>query len=285
MKTYLQTHYSKATAKAYAREITNYISNCPNAQTALYKDITEYIGLLRKRYKNPSTLGRIVASIKVYYDYLCDADIRSDNPAKSVKLRDQRSNDIQLQDLFTPQELEELLSSKERYYSIAERNQVLISIFIYQGILPQEAAAIELKDINLPEATITIKATTNTNKRVLPLKATQILLFAGYIQTARKKLLGQKQSEKLLISHRGTVMSAEDIIKQIIRRYKGYYAPREVTAITIRQSIIANLFKQGNDISAVQLFAGHKHPSTTVKYRQMEVATLQAAVNSYHPMQ
>jgi integrase/recombinase XerD len=285
MKKYLQAHYSPSTVQAYEREIAGYLSNYPQAATALYQDITAYMGRLRRRYTNAHTLNRILCAIKAYYDYLCDAGIRTDNPAKAVKLRDRRSSDIQLQDLFSAEELEKLLEAPERYPELESRNKTLMSLLIYQGLLPQEAAAVEIKDIHLQQATLTVKATASGKRRVLPLKATQILLLAQYTGEARKKLLGQKQTEKLIVSYRGAAMSAADIVKHVLRRYNGCYSPRKVTALTIRQSVITNLFKQGNDLSRVQAFAGHKHPSTTQKYRQTHVETLQAAVNKYHPFQ
>ncbi|MBC7510220.1 MAG: hypothetical protein H7320_15970, partial [Ferruginibacter sp.] len=66
--------------------------------------------LLRNRYRNASTISRIVSGIKVYYDYLCSEGIRNDNPTKAIKLRDKPSRDIQLQDLFTTEELAFLLN-------------------------------------------------------------------------------------------------------------------------------------------------------------------------------
>ena len=44
------------------------------------------------------------------------------NPAKSIRLRDKRSRDIQLQDLFKTTELEQLLEKKERYQLLKNRN-------------------------------------------------------------------------------------------------------------------------------------------------------------------
>lgn len=280
---YLQKYYTADTAKAYQREIIIYLSSCPNAEIAMYKDITAYIGLLRKRYKKAATLNRIVASIKVYYDYLCSEGIRSDNPAKAIQLKDKRNRDIQLQDLFSSEELEQLLHRKERYVNLDYRNKVLISLFIYQALLPQEAEAVRVEDINLEQGTIYIRSTSKTNSRTLSLKPNQVLLFYLYINEIRKKLLNGKSTDVLLIGIRGEAMNGEDITKHIKRSYKDVYPQRKVNAQTIRQSVITNLLKAGHDISIVQKFAGHKYPSSTEKYKQSEVATLQAAVNKYHP--
>ena len=290
LESYLQQHYSAETIKAYKREIEIYLSNCPAAPTANYKDVTNYIGALRKRYNKPATISRIVSSIKVYYDYLCHEGKRNDNPTKAIQLRDQRSRDIQLQDLFTSEELENLLNRKERYTNLDYRNKVLISLFIYQALHPQEAEVLQVADIDLKEGNVYIKATLKTNSRTLQLKPNQILLFHTYIHDIRPKLLASKSPSfggvgeaSLLVSIRGEPMSGEDITKHIKRSFKELYPNRKVNAQTIRQSVITNLLKQGHDLSVVQAFAGHKYPSATEKYRQNEIETLQAAVNKYHP--
>lgn len=285
IENYLQKHYSPDTTKSYKREIEIYLSNYPAAATANYKDVTNYIGLLRNRYSKASTINRLVSSIKVYYDYLCSEGIRNDNPTKAIKLRDQRTRDIQLQDLFTTEELENLLNRKERYINLDYRNKVLSSLLIYQALQPREAEAVTIEDINLATGSIYIKPTYKTNSRTLRLKPNQILLFHQYITEIRTKLLNGNASNCLLIGIRGGAMSGEDITKHIKRSFKELYPNRKINVQTIRQSVITNLLKQGNDLSIVQAFAGHKYPSTTERYKQSEIETLKAAVNKYHPLQ
>lgn len=282
---YLQQHYSPDTAKAYKREIEIYLSNYPAASTANYKDITNYIGILRQRYNKPATINRILSSIKVYYNYLCYAGIRNDNPTKAIKLRDKQNRDIQLQDLFTAEELETLMNRKERFINLAYRNKVLMSLLIYQALHPRETENLVIENINLSSGSIYIKSTHKTNSRTLQLKPNQILLFYQYIHEARIKLLKGKTNDKLIIGQRGEAMTAEDITKHVKRSFKKLYPNRTVNAQTIRQSVITNLLKQGHDLSLVQNFAGHKYPSTTEKYKQNEIETLKAAVNKYHPLQ
>jgi integrase/recombinase XerD len=283
LESYLQKHYSLATAKAYQREIEIYVSSYTAAAQAKYSEVINYIGSLRQRYSNASTINRILAAIKVYYDYLCAIEARGDHPARSIRLRDQRSRDIQLQDLFTAKELEALLDRKERYWHLDYRNKVLISLLIYQGLHPQELAALKTTDFNLHAGQVYVKATAKTNSRTLALKSSQILLLQEYMGEIRSRLLQGNATAWLLIGIRGAPMSAPDITKHVKRTYKGVYTGRLVNAQTIRQSVIAHLLKAGNDISVVQAFAGHKYPSSTQQYQQNEVKTLQAAVNKHHP--
>jgi integrase/recombinase XerD len=285
LENYLQLHYTSATGKAYAREIDIYLANYPAAPDARYQDIMAYVGALRKRYRKPATLNRILAAIKVYYDYLCAQGKRNDNPARAVLLKDKRSRDVQLQDLFTPDELEGLLHRRERYNDLESRNKVLISLLVYQALHPAEMEALRVADTNLEAGTISIKASPKTKARVLSLRPNQVLLFYGYIHEARPKLLKGRVSSALLIGMRGEAMKGADITKHVKRSYRGLYPGREINAQTIRQSVIANLLNAGHDLAVVQGFAGHKYPSATERYRQDDVATLAAAVSRYHPVQ
>jgi integrase/recombinase XerD len=281
---YLQQHYSKKTAIAYQREIEIYISSNRKAEKYTYSEIINHIGILRIKYTNSKTINRILSSIKAYYNYLCFIEVRKDNPTKSIRLRDKQSRDIQLQDLFTTEELEALLTAKkERYTNLDYRNKVLMSLLIYQALKPNETEALECDEINLEEASIYIKSSSKNNSRTLALKANQILMFKKYLEEIRPKLVQENETKAFIIGQRKGPMSAQDISKHIKRNYN-IYPPRKVTALSIRQSVIANLLKQHNDLRIVQVFAGHKYPSATEKYRQNNVEALQTALQQYHPM-
>ena len=281
---YLKSLYTPITAKAYIREINIFLANFPEAKKAAYKDIVIYLGTIRKRYTNVKTINRILASMKAYYEFLCHTGQRKDNPAKNIRLRDKQNRDIQLQDLFAPEELETLLNREERFIKLSFRNKVLMSLLIYQALHPKELEAITLNDINLQQGTIYIKATPRNNNRELSLKPSQIMLFYQYIFEARPRLLKGNQSDYLIIGERGNPMTAEDMTKHVKRTCKNRFISRNVNAQTIRQSVITNLLKSGNDLRIVQTFAGHKYPSSTEKYKQNDVESLKAALNIYHPI-
>jgi integrase/recombinase XerD len=281
---YLQKHYTKKTATAYQREIEIYIAGNKKAERFTYSEIVNYIGILRTKYSNSKTINRILSSIKAYYGYLCFIEVRKDNPTKSIRLRDKQSRDIQLQDLFTSEELEALLTAKkERYTKLDYRNKVLMSLLIYQALKPNEIEALQCDEINLEQATIYIKSSAKNNSRTLALKANQILLFKKYLEEIRPKLIQDNETKSFIIGQRKEPMTAEDITKHVKRNYN-IYRPRKVNALTIRQSVITNLLKQNNDLRIVQSFAGHKYPSTTERYKQSNVEALQTALQIYHPI-
>ena len=285
LSNYLEKNYSKATAKAYLREIAIFMASMRAPMSATYAQIMAYMGILRTKYKNAKTLNRILSSIKTYFDYLVESGLRADNPSKSIILKDKRPRAIQLQDLLSTAQLYELLSGqKERYTALKVRNEVLMSLLIHQALRPKEVANLQLSDIDLAQAKVFISATSTTNSRYLPLKAAQILLFQTYQEKIRPALLSKNQNSlemplnAYLLSLRGNAFSEDDL-----SGYFKHHYPKSVNATIIRQSVITNLLKN-NDLRIVQVFAGHKYPSTTEAYKQDDLTELQAELMRFHPM-
>ena len=284
LKEYLENQLQSATAKSYLNHIQNYLKTNKNAHKYDYQKVMKHIIYLRQHYQS-NTLQTILAAIKKYYDYLIETGKRKDNPAKAIYLKDAKEKPIQLQNLLTENELQNLLHPRlERYPFLAQRNQVIISLLVHQALRVGELEKLKIIDIDLEKATIQITGTALTNHRVLPLQASQILLLHQYINHHRKQLITWRDNQNaLLLGKLGTPITTEDI-NYLISTYQNQYK-KKLTATTIRQSIIANLLHKNNDLRVVQYFAGHKSPDTTEKYRQTGLNALKVAINKMHPLQ
>ena len=279
LKDYLKQALAPSTVKRYLREIELFFCSVENHQTADYTTILNYIGSLRKQQHN---LGCSVYAIKKYYSFLVATNQRRDNPAKSIKLRGKVSRDIQIQDLFKTEELELLLDRKERYPLLKNKNKIVLSLLIYQALKVGEIANLTLKDVDLEKGLITIKGDRKTNERTLKLASKQVFWLVHYLSIDRPKLL-KIESDLLIISSKGTAQKGASF-HSLIESQKYLFPTRNLNPVTIRQSVITNLLKQGKDIRLVQVFAGHKTPSSTEKYKQTATEELKTEVLKYHPL-
>lgn len=283
LEEYLQERHTTATAKRYLRDIEIYQKEKPGHKMATYTEIMDYIGRLRKKYDNPETVKTILHGIKKYYAWMVATGQRKDHPCKFLNLKDKKGKRIQLQDLFTTEELELLLERKERYTDLKIRNQVIVTLLIYQGLTTGELARIELKDINTETGEIYIKASPKLNSRTLKLKPTQVLPLYRYINEIRPKLL-RTETENLIINKLGNAETGYQV-HYLVGTFKHQFPDRNLNPQTIRQSVITNLLKAGNDLRVVQVFAGHKYPSATENYKQANVEALKKLVEKFHPLQ
>lgn len=285
LKNYLRKKYSASTAQAYRRDIVHYLQKNPRAKRAKYSDILAYLETQRS-HQSPASLSRILQSIKKYYYYLLAIGQREDHPCESIKIRDHRRNDIQLQDLFSEEELGSLLAIKNRYEILKNRNHLSLSLLIYQGLTTGELVRMKLRDLNLEQGYIYIPSSHRLHGRTLELRPLQVEVAENYILEDRPRLLQVQElkSNQLLITQKGTEEKGEGI-SYLVSTHQKKFRNRKLNPKTIRQSVIANKLKKGQELRAVQVFAGHKNPSSTERYRQTNLASLQEAIRKYHPME
>ena len=125
LEKYLAENLRKSTVKNYLYEIAKYQLLNKNTEHYNYKNVMEYVEIVRRNYQCAS-ITRILSALKKYYDYLVNTGVRKDNPARAIHLRDIKKKPIQLQDLFTDKELQKLLEPrKERYKLLEKRNQII----------------------------------------------------------------------------------------------------------------------------------------------------------------
>ena len=209
---YLSKSLMQSSVESYLYDIEKYKKANKNADKYDYQKVMQYMEQLRNNHK-VSNVKRVLASIKKYYDYLIETGKRKDNPVRSIKLRDGKTNPIQLQDLFTEKELQSLLKPRvERYPFLAKRNKIIMSLLVYQGLRIGEIENIKLTDVDLEKANLQIQATGITNARNLPLKAEQILLLYQYINHDRNELKTFRNDQNaLLLGKLGTPIRKEDV--------------------------------------------------------------------------
>lgn len=288
LKQYLQKQHTPSTTYGYYRNILIYLKEQPQAEKASYKDIVNYVGTLRKLYSNGNSVKSIMHGIKKYYDYLIATNQRKDHPCRSLNIKDKLHKDVQLQDLLTEKELEDLLTYESKRFKpfLQVRDKALLGLLIYQGLTKGEIKKLTVSDLNLEAGSIYIKSSKTSNSRVLELKNTQIFLLNKYINETRPELLKrnilQIETDSFFITTKGKAEQGCSLKYMFdeMKRHQG----RKITIQIIRQSVIALKLKKGNDIRIIQHFAGHKNPSSTERYKARDIEELKAGINKYHPL-
>lgn len=293
IKQYLQKKYSKSTLNSNLYNIkrfTDYYGN--RAEKASYQDILQYIEHLRKNYDlHPKTLRHCLYGVKIYFNYLLETGKRKDHPCSELYLKDKISKQIQVDNLYSPETLEQFYESYQikKKNHLLNRNKIIVSLLIYQALTVNEIAELEVQNINLDKGEIYIKGQSeiiakSPKSRTLPLQAKQILLIHNYLKNDREKLVqfnANPDEKRFVLGQYGEAIQPHGI-SRIINENRP--KTEQIQPMKIRQSVIANLLKKENDTRVVQVFAGHKRASTTVQYKQSELEVLQNAINEYHPI-
>jgi site-specific recombinase XerD len=285
---YLKKEYSKNAIGSYESTIKRYVLAMGNkAEQGTYSDVLDYIGLLREQNLHPKTLRNNLFAIKIYYRYLVEIGKRNDHPCQYLNLKDQINRAIQVEALYPKELLENLFETWESKNKTHQtRDKIIISLLIYQGLLVLEVSQIKTSDIDLGKGTITIKGNVKNKGRTLSLKPKQILLFHNYLKNEfklyRNKQKPSKRQEYFLLNEEGLQLW-QGGINRMINGEKD--KQNKLIPLKIRQSVIAHLLKENNDIRIVQEFAGHRRTSSTEAYKQTGLEELKSAIDKLHPLQ
>lgn len=285
-ESYVYAKYTAQTAKTYLFTVNNFIKVNTNASKYQYKDMVNYLAELGKIKPNVVTRNSMLCAIKKYYDYLIVIKQRNDHPCKTLRVKGEniaKRTQVQFQDLFTLTELESLLQRENRYRHLNLRNKLIISFLIYQGLSCEEITRINVRNVDCAELTLYIKPTKKLRSRTLSLELIQAEWLEEYIKNHRKRLL-KSVTNRLLISIRGIPETVESI-GGMLKPLKSLYPERALNAKTIRLSVIANWLNINKlPIEKVQYMAGHKWPSSTLRYKRIDLHDQREKLRKWHPI-
>jgi site-specific recombinase XerD len=296
LREYIEKHYSIKTVGSYLNTIKNYTDYMQDkAIKATYNDILAYIGFLRTKALNPKTLRNVLFAIRIYYRWLVATGQRTDHPCQRLYLKDQINRAIPVESLYSMATLENILKTHVApHKAVQKRDEAIISLLIYQALRVDELCRARIGDVNLYEGTISVRAGEGTKNRrnnaprTLALKPNQIMLLHDYLNETRPKLLARNKAPRendlqaLIVSRQGAAIAENSSINRIINAHR---KPEErISPTRIRQSVIAHLLKQHNDIRVVQVFAGHRRAGSTEEYKQTGLEELKAVINKCHPL-
>ena len=290
LEKYVSEKYSPKSAPSYLNMIKRYVNYIgEKAITANYTDILNYIGYLRKLELHPKSLVNNLFSLKIYYRWLVATNQRNDHPCQHLILQDQINKKIPVETLYSKQTLDELLKKhKNKRPLVQKRDELIISLLIYQAMTVQEITTINLEDVNLKEATIKAKGGCKQKQRTLALQANQILLLHHYMTEDRKKIL--KNNKRLTLDDEAALVLGNTgnriysgSINRLINTDRAKHD--KLIPLKIRQSVIAHLLKSNNDLRIVQVFAGHNRAGSTEEYKQTSLEELKTLIQNLHPLE
>jgi len=285
---YLKSKYSTTSIRSYENMIRRFrLSLGELADEAGYHDVLDYIGQLRGQGLHPKSLRNNLFAVKIYFDYLVETGKRNDHPCKYLNLKDQVNRQIAVESLYSREVLEELYEHYQaRKAENQRRDKIIISLLIYQALTVLEISQIRVEDVKLEAGTVYIRENVKNRGRTLDLKPKQILLMHSYLKEDWKRYWRKRPPRKrfdyFILSENGVQIWKSGINRMINRgREKG----DRITPMKIRQSVIANLLKEGHDLRVVQVFAGHRRTASTEAYKQTGLEELKAAIEKLHPYQ
>lgn len=244
-------------------------------------NVFEYMDYQKEIGNAQGTKNRKLNSLRKYYDCLFQLGHITRNPALGIhigkrqkKVVESPLSDIQLHQLYVDAcehfdtRAKALNYKDETFEAINQRNKLIVSLMVYQGMDSGELDRLTVDDVNPSKGTIYIASSGRRKQRVLKMEASQTIPLYEYLrnvspnQTKLFDICIQQSMDYLLKTLKG--------IQPLIRN-----------AEHIRQSRIL-VWVGKLDIRTAQYQIGHKYVSSTEKYQVQNTDDLVEELNRIH---
>lgn len=258
----------------YYRQIRE---NFSTASNITQQSVREYISQIRTQYK-PHSVNRRIVTLRHLCDYLVEAGAIPENYARSAKYS-KLPKALHLHTL-TASEVEAIIQApiEYRFQETKIVRDALFYTLSQTGLRISEATHLRVEDIDFVQNLISIKKTKTNTPRFVPIAKTLIPILA-------ERCRGKRQDELLFENSRGKVQEQNELRMDLRKRAELVGVTKEVRPHIFRHSFATIMLSNGCPLPQVQRLLGHVNLSTTQQYVHLEMETLRAALQTYHPLE
>lgn len=278
--------FSDNTLDAYLRDIrklgdyaTQELKQA-NPLEITYENIQEYLFQLSKEKFSERTQARWISSIKAFFKYLLDDEVRPDNPAS---LLEGPKLGLYLPDTLSLEEVEKILSAIDISTALGTRNQCMIEVLYGCGLRVSELITLKISNINFKELYLKVDGKGNKT-RFVPLAEYTAKLIQQYMTDVRMNApINRKHEDTLFLNSRGAGMSRIIVFIIIKELTEKAGIRKKISPHTFRHSFATHLLQNGADLRYIQEMLGHSSITTTEIYTHLKNEELRDVILNYHP--
>ena len=285
-----ERRYSAHTLDAYSRDLScffefiqEYLDLTPtlaDLQKAEIRLFRAFLSSRAARHIEKSSVARELSTLKNFYHWLARNNI-VENPAIEVISSPRRAKvlprALDVDDAFNVLDIAKDFSKKEWQ---GLRDVAIFTILYGCGLRISEALSLNLDDINHNDF-LKIKGKGN-KERLVPLLPVIKEKIAAYLAACPYNI---KSGEALFLGARGERLSPR-IVQRTLEKIRAYLGLSDsLTPHALRHSFATHLLANGTDLRTIQELLGHASLSTTQRYTDVQIETLQKEYRKAHPLE
>lgn len=282
---WLNDGLARNTLESYRRDLAQFASWMRESQgraplDAAPADLQRHLAWqVGTRHAKPRTTGRLVSSLKRFFQFALREGLRTDDPASALESpKLPRSLPKSLSEV----EVEALLEAPDTATAQGLRDRAMLETLYASGLRVSELVGLKTSQVSLDMGVVRILGK-GAKERLAPLGEEATDWIVRYQKEARPELLGARKSDALFVTSRGGAMTRQ-AFWGLIKRYAARAGiPRAISPHTLRHAFATHLINHGADLRVVQLLLGHADISTTQIYTHVARERLKALHAKHHP--
>jgi integrase/recombinase XerD len=282
---WLNDGLARNTLESYRRDVAQFAAWLDAAEgrplvAALAADLHRHLAWqVEKKRAKPRTTGRLVSSLKRFFQFAVREGVRKDDPAaelESPKLP--RS----LPKSLSEAEVESLLAAPDAATAQGVRDRAMLETLYASGLRVSELVGLKTVQVSLDMGVVRVLGK-GSKERLTPLGEEAVDWIGRYQREARPELLRGRKSGALFVTARGGPMTRQAFWALVKRHAAVAGIRRAISPHTLRHAFATHLINHGADLRVVQLLLGHADISTTQIYTHVARERLKALHRKHHP--
>ena len=251
-------------------------------QTLLAVDkilLQEYLAQLQQNNLSSRSVARLLSCLRGFYRYALRESWILIDPTLDISLPKLGRS---LPKSLSEADVELLLLAPDEDAAIGLRDKAMLELLYACGLRVTELVGLQTSDINMMQGVIRVMGK-GAKERLVPMGEEAYDCLQEYYKGARLELLGNKVSDVVFPSQRGTMMTRQTFWHRIKHYVAITGVQAHVSPHTLRHAFASHLLNHGADLRVVQMLLGHSDLSTTQIYTHIAQARLQELHSEHHP--
>lgn len=240
---------------------------------------TAYIAELSRRLR-ASSQARHLASLRRYYRWLLVERRIGEDPTRRIA-NPVRPN--RMPKVLDEAQVEALLQAPRIDSALGLRDRAMLETLYATGLRVSELVGLRMHELSLDMGLVRVFGK-GSKERLVPLGEEAVAWLRRYLATARRELLGERQSDAVFVTARAAAMTRQAFWTLLKRhaRQAGLDAAR-LSPHGLRHAFATHLLNHGADLRVVQLLLGHADITTTQIYTHVARERLKQLHAVHHP--
>lgn len=240
------------------------------------QDLREFLIDLAAQKLSPTSINRLISSMRGFYKFLQFDKHIVKNPAEDLQ---SQQTTAYLPNFLNQEEIEKLLLIPDVSGEIGLRDRAILETMYACGLRVSEVCSLNLSDVDLDSGILTCKGKGSKTRKV-PMGKSAVEWLKSYLFLRRKK--ENVENQLMFVSIYGKSISRQDIFK-LVKECGIKIGRDDISPHTLRHSFATHLVQNSADVRSVQQMLGHADISTTQVYTHITDQHLRKTYEKFHP--
>jgi integrase/recombinase XerD len=228
-----------------------------------------------------STQRDRLGTLQRFFRWLCKDNRLPANPAADLELP--RKPAKTLPKALSESEIANLFAMPDTSDVLGIRDRCMLELLYSSGMRRSELTNLDLEDIDLDKATVTIRKGKGGRSRVAPLGERAVHWLERYRDESRPRLELDQGERAFFLSGYGERLNPNYVGNWVKRTMVQAGIDRAGSCHLLRHSCATHMHDNGASIRYIQILLGHSSLETTQIYTEVSIAKLQEVHARTHP--